>query len=66
MFLFPSTSDLLHALQSKTQCFYCGFDPTADSLHIGNLLTIMALLHCHRANHNVIALVSEMNIYWGN
>ncbi|KAK3855827.1 hypothetical protein Pcinc_037793 [Petrolisthes cinctipes] len=36
---------------------YAGFDPTADSLHIGNLLVLVALLHCQRAGHNVIALV---------
>ncbi|NXP47790.1 SYYM protein, partial [Heliornis fulica] len=36
---------------------YCGFDPTADSLHVGHLLAVMALLHFQRAGHNVIAVV---------
>ncbi|KAM6424828.1 tyrosine--tRNA ligase, mitochondrial [Rhynochetos jubatus] len=36
---------------------YCGFDPTADSLHVGHLLTVMALLHFQRAGHDVIAVV---------
>lgn len=36
---------------------YAGFDPTADSLHIGNLLVLMNLLHWQRAGHQVIALV---------
>lgn len=36
---------------------YCGFDPTADSLHVGHLLPVMALLHFQRAGHNVIAVV---------
>ncbi|XP_061494721.1 tyrosine--tRNA ligase, mitochondrial [Rhineura floridana] len=36
---------------------YCGFDPTADSLHVGHLLTVMGLLHFQRAGHDVIALV---------
>lgn len=36
---------------------YCGFDPTADSLHVGHLLTVAGLLHFQRAGHNVIALV---------
>uniref|UniRef100_A0ACB8FN50 Tyrosine--tRNA ligase, mitochondrial n=1 Tax=Sphaerodactylus townsendi TaxID=933632 RepID=A0ACB8FN50_9SAUR len=36
---------------------YCGFDPTADSLHVGHLLTVMGLLHFQRGGHNVIALV---------
>jgi len=30
---------------------YIGFDPTADSLHIGNLATIMLLVHLQRAGH---------------
>jgi len=36
---------------------YAGFDPTADSLHVGNLVTLMALLHFQRAGHRPIALV---------
>jgi len=36
---------------------YIGFDPTADSLHIGNLLPIMLLVHFQRAGHKPVALV---------
>ncbi|SIT81328.1 tyrosine--tRNA ligase [Pontibacter indicus] len=36
---------------------YIGFDPTASSLHIGNLATIMLLVHLQRAGHKPIALV---------
>lgn len=36
---------------------YIGFDPTADSLHIGNLATIMLLVHLQRAGHKPVALV---------
>lgn len=43
--------------KSSPQSIYAGFDPTADSLHVGNLLVIMGLLHCQRAGHNPIALV---------
>lgn len=39
------------------QCVYAGFDPTANSLHVGNLLVIINLLHWQRGGHNVIALV---------
>lgn len=42
---------------SSPQTIYAGFDPTADSLHVGNLLVLMGLLHCQRAGHNPIALV---------
>ena len=36
---------------------YIGFDPTADSLHIGSLVPIMALVHIQRAGHRPIAVV---------
>lgn len=36
---------------------YIGFDPTADSLHVGSLLPIMILVHLQRAGHHPIALV---------
>ncbi|XP_068518589.1 tyrosine--tRNA ligase, mitochondrial [Anas acuta] len=36
---------------------YCGFDPTADSLHVGHLPAVAALLHFQRAGHNVVAVV---------
>ena len=36
---------------------YIGFDPTADSLHIGSLVQIMTLVHFQRAGHKPFALV---------
>ncbi|KAG8512271.1 Tyrosine--tRNA ligase, mitochondrial [Galemys pyrenaicus] len=42
---------------SGPQTIYCGFDPTADSLHVGHLLALQGLFHFQRAGHNVIALV---------
>ncbi|MEK7239447.1 MAG: tyrosine--tRNA ligase [Gemmatimonadota bacterium] len=36
---------------------YCGFDPTASSLHVGNLVAIMGLVHLQRAGHRPVALV---------
>ena len=36
---------------------YIGFDPTADSLHIGSLVQIMILVHFQRAGHKPYALV---------
>lgn len=40
---------------------YVGFDPTADSLHIGHLLSIVALLHFQRHGYQPIAVVSSAN-----
>jgi len=44
-------------LASGMTAGYIGFDPTAHSLHIGNLATIMLLVHLQRAGHKPIALV---------
>ncbi len=37
--------------------FYVGFDPTADSLHIGHYIPVMAMAHMQRAGHKPIALI---------
>jgi tyrosyl-tRNA synthetase len=47
---------LKDALKTQ-QTFYCGFDPTADSLHIGNLLPLMALRRVQEHGHKAIAIV---------
>jgi len=38
-------------------CCYVGFDPTADSLHVGHLIPLMGLAHMQRAGHRIIALM---------
>ncbi|XP_020296694.1 tyrosine--tRNA ligase, mitochondrial [Pseudomyrmex gracilis] len=57
--VFPDISKdkIANLLNKSPQCVYAGFDPTADSLHVGNLLILMNLLHWQRAGHQVIALV---------
>lgn len=45
------------ALSSQAVRMYVGFDPTADSLHVGNLLPIMALAHLQRAGHTPIIVI---------
>ncbi len=44
-------------LAAGSQSLYCGFDPTAASLHVGNLLPLMALRRFQLAGHRPIALV---------
>ncbi len=44
-------------LSEKTRSAYIGFDPTSDSLHIGNLVTIMLLAHFQKCGHKPIVLV---------
>ncbi|OUJ74983.1 tyrosine--tRNA ligase [Hymenobacter crusticola] len=53
--MMPGTAEHLAANQPITG--YIGFDPTAPSLHIGNLATIMLLVHLQRAGHRPMALV---------
>ena len=48
--------DLYKQLENPTT-FYVGFDPTADSLHIGHYIPIMAMAHMQRAGHKPIALM---------
>ena len=49
--------DLVRRLDAGPVTLYCGFDPTADSLHIGNLQSIMLLRRFQLAGHAPIALV---------
>ena len=49
-------SQLARKLETPQTC-YIGFDPTADSLHIGNLLQLICLKHFQNAGHRTIALI---------
>ena len=50
--------DSLRELLAQEQVsFYTGFDPTADSLHAGHLIALMAMSHLQRAGHRPICLV---------
>lgn len=55
--LFQHTEGLAAAFERGTVTAYCGFDPTAPSLHVGNLVPVMGLVHLQRAGHRPIALV---------
>lgn len=48
--------ELEKLLDSKKVTFYVGFDPTADSLHIGHYIPIMAMAHMQKAGHRPICL----------
>ena len=49
--------DLYKLLGEKSVPFYIGFDPTADSLHVGHYLAMMAMAHMQRAGHKPIVLI---------
>ena len=52
--IMPGTEE---QLQKEMTTAYVGIDPTADSLHIGHLVSVMILKHFQRAGHKPIALV---------
>ena len=52
--IMPGTEEQLQKEQTSA---YIGFDPTADSLHIGSLVQIILLMHFQKAGHKPIALV---------
>lgn len=52
--MMPGTDELL---RSGMISGYIGFDPTADSLHVGHLMQVMTLIHFQRAGHKPYALV---------
>ncbi|WP_339067256.1 tyrosine--tRNA ligase [Teredinibacter turnerae] len=49
--------DALHAWLEQPRTLYCGFDPTADSLHIGSLVPLLTLKRFQMAGHKPLALV---------
>ena len=49
--------ELSKLLDSERIVCYCGFDPTADSLHVGHLASILQLIRMQRAGHTPIALI---------
>ena len=52
--IMPGTEE---QLKKEMTAAYIGFDPTAESLHIGSLVPILLLVHLQKAGHKPIALV---------
>lgn len=49
--------ELYELLGKESVPFYIGFDPTADSLHVGHFLALMAMSHMQKAGHKPIVLI---------
>jgi len=49
--------EMAERLEKDRACCYIGFDPTADSLHVGHLIPLMGLAHMQRGGHRIIALM---------
>lgn len=56
-FIESLTSEELRALSQKPLKVYCGFDPSSDSLHLGNMVAIMGLAWFQKCGHTPVALV---------
>ena len=52
-----NAQELRDLLEKERVTFYIGFDPTADSLHAGHFIALMAMAHLQRAGHRPICLV---------
>ena len=55
--LHQATPEVDEHLNKSSRIGYIGFDPTSDSMHIGNLVQIMILIHFQRYGHKPIALI---------
>ncbi|MEX1376998.1 MAG: tyrosine--tRNA ligase [Eubacteriales bacterium] len=58
--------ELYEMLENEQVTFYVGFDPTADSLHIGHYIPVMAMAHMQHAGHRPIALVGGGTVMVGD
>ena len=55
--LHQNTDGLGEALATRSISVYCGFDPSASSLHVGSLVPVMVLMHLQRAGHTPFVVV---------
>ncbi len=54
---FTHEDEIKKALSEERVTFYIGFDPTADSLHVGHFIAMMFMAHMQKAGHRPIALI---------
>lgn len=54
---FTHEEETRKLLENEKITFYIGFDPTADSLHVGHFIAMMFMAHMQRAGHRPIALI---------
>src|SRR5262245_65665426 len=52
-----TSPEAIELLRTDSVTAYIGFDPSADSLHVGSLLPVLALMRLQRAGHHPIAVV---------
>ena len=52
-----SNEEKIKDMLNRPQVIYCGFDPSASSMHMGNFVMVMTLMRLQRAGHKIIAVV---------
>ncbi len=52
-----SNEEKIREMLAKPQVIYCGFDPSASSMHMGNFVMVMTLMRLQKAGHKIIAVV---------
>lgn len=52
-----SNEEKIKTMLGKPQVIYCGFDPSANSMHMGNFVMVMTLMRLQKAGHKIIAVV---------
>ncbi|MDR1832811.1 MAG: tyrosine--tRNA ligase [Fusobacteriaceae bacterium] len=63
---FTHEEEIRELLAKEKITFYIGFDPTADSLHVGHFIAMMAMAHMQRFGHRPIALVGGGTVMVGD
>ncbi len=60
--VYDATEGLSEILAKESVTAYIGFDPTASSLHVGSLLTVMGLARLQRFGKNILAARAPMSM----
>lgn len=60
---FTHEDETRELLEKEKITFYIGFDPTADSLHVGHFIAMMFMAHMQKAGHRPIALLGWWNCH---
>ncbi|SMB95952.1 tyrosyl-tRNA synthetase [Desulfonispora thiosulfatigenes DSM 11270] len=58
--------EIIKLLENESVTFYTGFDPTADSLHVGHFIQIMVMMHMQKAGHKPLALIGGGTVMIGD
>ncbi len=59
-------TEIKELLSKEKVTFYIGFDPTADSLHVGHFIAMMFMSHMQQYGHRPIALIGEGTAHIGD